>query len=146
MVRPKIASTAGLLFQAGRGHNRRSGGNVGNAKMGFLAALFLGAALPAAAQNVKITPLGSHDGELCPFDRALVFEDPDGTRIIYDVGRTVRGGSDPRLGKIDAVLLSHVHGDHIGDSYQPSANAGSCSKPDGAVNDAPNPNPGTVDL
>ena len=29
--------------------------------------------LPALAQNVKITPLGSHDGELCPFDRALVF-------------------------------------------------------------------------
>ena len=35
--------------------------------------------LPALAQNVKITPLGSHDGELCPFDRALIFEDPDGT-------------------------------------------------------------------
>lgn len=77
-----------------------------NAKIVFLAALFLGTALPAAAQNVKITPLGSHDGELCPFDRALIFEDPDGTRIIYDVGRTVRGGSDPRLGKIDAVLLT----------------------------------------
>ena len=45
--------------------------------------------LPALAQNVKITPLGSHDGELCPFDRALVFEDPDGTRLLYDAGRTV---------------------------------------------------------
>ena len=55
---------------------------------------------------VKITGLGSHDGELCLFDRALIFEDPDGTRILYDVGRTVRGGSDPRLGKIDAVLLT----------------------------------------
>ena len=41
--------------------------------------------------RVKITPLGSHDGEFCPFDRALVFEDPDGTRILYDAGRTVRG-------------------------------------------------------
>ena len=111
-----------------------------NAKMVFLAALFLGAALPAAAQNVKITPLGSHDGEFCPFDRALIFEDPDGTRIIYDVGRTVRGPNDPRLGKIDAVLLSHVHGDHIGDSHQPSANAGSCAKPDFSVNDTPNSN------
>ena len=89
---------------------------------------------------VKITGLGSHDGELCPFDRALIFEDPDGTRILYDIGRTVRGGSDPRLGKIDAVLLTHVHGDHIGDSHQPSANAGSCSKPDMSVNDAPNSN------
>jgi hypothetical protein len=29
--------------------------------MVFLATLFLGAALPAAAQNVKITPLGSHE-------------------------------------------------------------------------------------
>ena len=63
---------------------------------------------------VKITGLGSHDGELCAFDRAIIFEDPDGTRILYDVGRTVRGGNDPRLGKIDAVLLTHVHGDHIG--------------------------------
>ena len=56
--------------------------------------------------RVKITPLGSHDGEFCPFDRALVFEDPDGTRILYDAGRTVRGPEDPRLGKIDAVLLT----------------------------------------
>ena len=89
---------------------------------------------------VKITGLGSHDGELCSFDRAIIFEDPDGTRILYDVGRTVRGGNDPRLGKIDAVLLTHVHGDHIGDSHQPSANAGSCPKPDVSVNAAPNSN------
>src|SRR5262245_56101599 len=87
---------------------------------------------------VKITPLGSHDGELCPLDRALIFEDPDGTRIIYDVGRTVRGPADPRLGKIDAILLSHAHGDHIGDMHQPSANAGSCPKPDFSVSDVPN--------
>src|SRR3954466_14949642 len=71
---------------------------------------------PESAQTVKITPLGSHDGEFCPLDRALVFEDPDGTRILYDAGRTVRGPNDPRLGKIDAGLLTHVHGDHIGDS------------------------------
>src|SRR2546430_268983 len=64
------------------------------------------ATAPALAQNVRITPLGSHDGELCAFDRALIFEDPDGTRILYDAGRTVRGADDPRLGKIDAELLA----------------------------------------
>ena len=84
----------------------------------------------AAATNVKVTPLGSHDGEFCTADRALIFEDPDGTRILYDAGRTVRGGSDERLGKIDGVLLSHVHGDHLGDVRQATANAGTCAKPE----------------
>ena len=92
----------------------------------------------AAARTVKITPVGSHDGEFCAFDRALIFEDPDGTRILYDVGRTVRGASDARLGKIDGVLLSHVHGDHIGDSHQASANAGTCAAPDISVRLQPN--------
>lgn len=94
-------------------------------------------AAPAAADTVKITPLGSHDGEFCPLDRALIFEDPDGTRLLYDAGRTVRGADDPRLGNIDAVLLSHVHGDHLGDAIQPEANAGTCAKPDFSVNVAP---------
>ncbi len=98
------------------------------------------AATGAAAQTVKITPLGSHDGEFCPLDRALIFEDPDGTRILYDAGRTVRGAEDPRLGKIDAVLLSHVHGDHLGDLHQPAANAGECAKPDFSVKATPNSN------
>ena len=41
-----------------------------------------GAALtfPAFAQNVKVTPLGGIDGEFCPQDRALIFEDANGTR------------------------------------------------------------------
>lgn len=86
---------------------------------------------------VKITPLGSHTGEFCNKDRALIFEDPDGTRILYDAGRTVRGANDPRLGKIDAVLLSHVHADHLGDAHQPQENAGSCSNPDFSVDLTP---------
>ena len=64
------------------------------------------------AQTVKITPLGYHAGELCPDDRALLFEDPTGVRVLYDAGRTVAGGSDPRLGDVHVVLLSHAHGDH----------------------------------
>lgn len=92
------------------------------------------------AANVKVTPLGSHDGEFCRNDRALIFEDPDGTRILYDAGRTVRGVNDPRLGKIDAVLLSHVHGDHLGDKHQSKANDGSCLKPNFTVNVTPNSN------
>ncbi len=94
----------------------------------------------AVAQTVKVTPLGSHDGEFCPLDRALIFEDPDGTRILYDAGRTVRGPDDTRLGKIDAVLLSHVHGDHLGDLIQPAANAGTCARPDFSVKVTPNSN------
>jgi L-ascorbate metabolism protein UlaG (beta-lactamase superfamily) len=95
---------------------------------------------PAGPGVVKITPLGSHDGEFCVRDRALLFEDPNGTRILYDAGFTVRGPNDPRLGKIDAVLLTHVHVDHIGAGHQPGANAGACGNPDFSVSDTPNSN------
>ena len=97
-------------------------------------------AAPAWPQNVKITPLGSHDGEFCRNDRALVFEDPDGTRILYDAGRTVRGPDDPRLGKIDGVLLSHVHSDHMGGEAPAKANEGSCAAPKPSVKVAPSSN------
>ena len=95
-----------------------------------IAGILLVAAQAVVAANVKVTPLGSHDGEFCMFDRALVFEDPDGTRILYDAGRTVAGPEDPRLGDIDVVLLSHMHGDHAGDKHIAQVNAGECGKPD----------------
>jgi L-ascorbate metabolism protein UlaG (beta-lactamase superfamily) len=109
------------------------------------AAVLAVVAQPAAAEGtVKITPLGSHDGEFCLFDRAMILEDPDGTRLLYDAGRTVAGPSDPRLGDIDAVLVSHMHGDHVGDRHIPQVNAGECGKPDVSVSSAPNTN--SVDI
>jgi L-ascorbate metabolism protein UlaG (beta-lactamase superfamily) len=97
-------------------------------------------AQPAWSQNVKITPLGSHEGEFCRSDRALIFEDSDGTRILYDAGRTVRGPEDERLGEIDALLLSHVHGDHLGDAIASGPDAGSCAEPDSSVSVTPQSN------
>ena len=94
--------------------------------------------LPVLAQTVKVTPLGGIDGEFCPQDRALVFEDPNGTRILYDPGRTVAGASDPRLGKIDIILVSHMHGDHVGNAHNKEPNSGSCDKPDTSVSAMPN--------
>ncbi len=99
----------------------------------------VGAAIasPAVAQVVKVTPLGGIEGEFCPQDRAMVFEDPNGTRILYDPGRTVAGADDPRLGKIDIILVSHMHGDHVGNMHTRAPNAGSCDKPDLSVSAMP---------
>jgi glyoxylase-like metal-dependent hydrolase (beta-lactamase superfamily II) len=95
-------------------------------------------ATPAFAQDVKVTPLGGIDGEFCPQDRALVFEDPNGTRILYDPGRTVAGAADPRLGKIDIILVSHMHGDHVGNAHNKAPNSGTCAEPDMSVSAVPN--------
>lgn len=103
--------------------------------LGLIAAML---AAPVLAQTVKVTPLGGIDGEFCPQDRALVFEDPNGTRVLYDPGRTVAGADDPRLGKIDIVLVSHMHGDHLGNAHNKAPNAGSCDKPDTSVSAMPN--------
>ena len=81
----------------------------------------------ATAQNVKITPVGSHPGDLCANDRATIFEDPTGVRILYDAGHTVTGADDARLGDIHVVLLSHAHGDHIGDQRLKAVGAGECA-------------------
>ncbi|KPP97627.1 MBL fold metallo-hydrolase [Marinobacter sp. HL-58] len=125
-----------------------SPGSVRNtlAVAGAAGCLMLAAALPAKASEhvVKVTPLGSHDGEFCSRDRALVFEDPNGTRILYDAGRTVAGPEDPRLGDIDVILVSHMHGDHVGDQRIRETNQGSCASPDTGVSTLPQSN--TVDI
>ncbi len=98
----------------------------------------------AISQTVKITPLGSHDGEFCSRDRAMLFEDPDGTKLLFDAGRTIKGSRDSRLGKIDVVLLSSVHGDHIGDKRMSKIENGTCAKPQTEINTLPNSN--TADI
>ena len=107
------------------------------AALGAIAALIAQAAL---ANDVKVTPLGGQEGEFCQQDRALIFEDPNGTRILYDAGRTVAGANDPRLVKIDVVLVSHMHGDHLGNAHNKEPNAGSCAAPDMSVSAMPNSN------
>ncbi|HUP96091.1 MAG TPA: MBL fold metallo-hydrolase [Burkholderiales bacterium] len=92
-----------------------------------IALTFALAASPAIAQTVKITPVGSHPGELCANDRAIVFEDPTGVRFLYDPAHNVTGGDDPRLGTIHLVLLSHMHGDHVGDLKLKAPGAGTCA-------------------
>jgi len=108
--------------------------------------VLLGAAVAssALAQTVKVTPLGGIDGEFCPQDRALVFEDPNGTRILYDPGRTVAGAGDPRLGKIDVVLVTHMHGDHAGNAHNKAPNSGTCADPDMSVSALPNTNAANI--
>ena len=104
----------------------------------LLATLFSSSA--AIAANVKITPLGSQEGEFCQLDRALILEDPDGTRVLYDPGRTVAGADDPRLGKIDGILVSHMHGDHVGDKHIAGVGDADCGSTKFPVDALPNTN------
>ena len=81
------------------------------------------------AQTVKVTPLGSVAGEFCGGDRALLFEDPTGVRVLIAPGRTVGsldgppatvsvGSADPRIaptGSVHVLLIDHPHVDHLGD-------------------------------
>ena len=110
---------------------------IWTAVLGCMAAMIAQSALAA---EVKVTPLGGHDGELCPQDRALIFEDPNGTRVLYDAGRTVAGAGDPRLGKIDIILVTHMHGDHVGNAHNKAPNSGTCDNPDVSVSALPNSN------
>jgi L-ascorbate metabolism protein UlaG (beta-lactamase superfamily) len=107
-------------------------------RLNLVAALGAAVAFSVSAQTVKVTPLGGVDGEFCPQDRALVFEDPNGTRVLYDPGRTVAGADDPRLGRIDIILVSHMHGDHVGNAHMKAHNSGTCEKPDVSVSAMPN--------
>jgi len=109
-----------------------------------VAGVFFTLSPPASAKTVKVTPLGSHDGEFCRFDRALILEDPDGTRLLYDAGRTVAGANDPRLGRVDAVLVSHMHGDHVGDRHIKQVNAGACENPE--ITEVATPNTNSVNI
>ncbi len=127
------------------------------AAAGFLLAASTGPAMALhGGPNVLITPLGTHDGEFCRRDRALLFEDPNGTTILYDPGMTVRGPTDERLphtednpahddetdpenfvGELDVVLVSSVHGDHLGGAHPSAANNGTCGSPSTDVPDSP---------
>ncbi|MEM7561842.1 MAG: MBL fold metallo-hydrolase [Pseudomonadota bacterium] len=93
-----------------------------------------------SAGIVKVTPLGSHSGEFCQLDRALIFEDPDGTRLLYDPGRTVAGPEDERLGEIDAILISHMHGDHVGDKHIAGVSDSACQNLQFPINSLPTTN------
>jgi L-ascorbate metabolism protein UlaG (beta-lactamase superfamily) len=97
----------------------------------------------AHAQNVKITPIGQRTGEFCSLDRALLFEDPTGVRILYDPGNTIAGGSDPRLGDVHAILVSHAHVDHLGNNklnQDPSADTAKCDASFAVIPATPNSN------
>lgn len=120
-------------------------------RLHFILLMLAGSLFPAqingaTTETVKVTPLGSHDGEFCSRDRAMIFEGPDGTRLLYDAGRTVAGPEDARLGKIDVVLVSHLHGDHVGNQHIRQRNAGSCAKPETPVNVLPNTNSVNITL
>ncbi|HYR92268.1 MAG TPA: MBL fold metallo-hydrolase [Terriglobia bacterium] len=84
----------------------------------------------ADAQNVKVTPIGQRTGEFCAQDRAILFEDPTGVRVLYDPGNTVAGPTDARLGDVHVILISHAHSDHLGNgklNQNPDSPTSSCS-------------------
>ena len=95
--------------------------------------------VPGSGAGCKNYTLGSHAAGRLPKRPRGCFEDPTGVRILYDAGRTVAGASDPRLGDVHVILLSHAHGDHIGDTKAAGVNAGTCNKPQ-TVSAAPNSN------
>lgn len=107
----------------------------------YLVITLIGTSTIALGQNVKVTPIGQRTGEFCAQDRAILFEDPTGVRLLYDPGNTVRGGEDERLGEVHAILISHAHPDHLGSAklnQDPSSTTSSCSS--AVTTGAPNSN------
>src|SRR5262249_48833598 len=101
----------------------------------------------AEAQNVKVKPIGQRTGEFCAQDRAILFEDPTGVRILYDPGNTVAGGTDDRLDEVHVILISHAHSDHLGGgklNQDPNSNSSICANSTTLTLPAPNSN--TADI
>src|SRR4029453_19495276 len=57
---------------------------------------------------------------------------------------SVVGANDPGLGKIDNILVSHMHGDHAGNAHTKAVNAGTCASPDMSVSAMPNSNAANI--
>ena len=77
------------------------------AQAGATIAFLLLAMAPASAQNVKITPIGSHPGELCANDRAISDTQPGRERPpnrLWGEGQGSRGG----VAHVPAVLRGVV--------------------------------------
>jgi len=99
--------------------------------LSFALVLGLGWSAAWAQGVVTITPLGSAAGEFCGGDRALLFEDPTGVRVLIAPGRTVNGSTDARLGaagSVHVLLIDHPHVDHIGDVFHKNC-AGNATAP-----------------
>jgi hypothetical protein len=81
--------------------------------------------------------------ELCERDCATILKHPTGVRILYDARQSVTGAGagDPRLGDVRVIVLSHAHGDRLGnrmgDRRMGAQDAGTCAAPE-TVSAAPN--------
>src|SRR5262249_38795633 len=116
----------------------------------YVVITLIGASNATLAQNVKVTPIGQRTGEFCAQDRAILFEDPTGVRLLYDPGNTVAGGTDTRLGDVHVILISHAHSDHLGNAKlnqdpnpgSPASSTSSCS----SALTTPAPNSNTAEI